>query len=970
LPDPPPPDVSFRLAGLLSSHVGDRKRLIRLQNCLESVAEQTEKLDAFFVVWSAPDTLAPEVESMLNDLGKKLAPSPLHWLRQTNRTSQFYDLRWIYNELVSREPKGTWLIFSDDDDLWGPERVRLYLEVINENCRQPGVTGVCATHKVRPTSRSKVAQKVAEVFQHLESGSAAHCGGVHVEEEFFDFAVPAESLGNFFNTCNDETLLHPFCDLRFSRFIQEYYENGRVMYFPTDKTNPWVYYYSTAYRATEDDEAYEQYVEQDQASTVVKVRAEDRREAEDLCWQMSAGRRPEEEELDEMTGFVSGLRQNIESVLIRHFPEVPMKTGEMKRVAVGQAQGQGGGDGGGHPRGVWKHPCAIAGHPRALAGHPRGVWGHPLTLAGYPRAVAGQPRAVAGHPRAGRREEGKSGGERWREHIAGQLSSSRSLGASSRGCGSSSRVSGSSSRSLGASSRGCGSSSRSLGSSSRGPAGGRKEGEAVAHRGTVIILALLRVILARWRVVLAAFGGILAWLRAVLAELGVILVRACGRSSSRRLGASSRGCGSSSRSLGSSSRWPAGGRKWGEAGAHRGTVIILAASGGILARLQIILAFLWVILAAFGGILARLRVILAELGVILAWAGGRRERGGGGSASKDSYHPRPRVVLGIPARLQASSRSFWHPRAGLGGEGKGRRRGILSHFGIYTSRGASSRGASSRGSSSRGSALRGSFLARIILARITLARIVLARVILSRVILALVILAWGILARAILVRVILALVILARVIFARVIIARIILARALAAGRDFKKGELKLVALTEEELLQAAEAEEDPLDFLQKLLQDTPGKAALFLGVVFAAKTVAWAGTVIIVSQCRGIYASRLWGANSPAAMAASAWRQHCPFMARRLDAAAARAAASRSSAALARLLGIPAADLAPAAAEGTIAFRFLWPLWFPVQCWAMIRWWPWPHPEDRGSLPRAEHAVADLTDARAEDIE
>ena len=24
------------------------------------------------------------------------------------------------------EKAGTWLIFSDDDDLWGPERVRLY----------------------------------------------------------------------------------------------------------------------------------------------------------------------------------------------------------------------------------------------------------------------------------------------------------------------------------------------------------------------------------------------------------------------------------------------------------------------------------------------------------------------------------------------------------------------------------------------------------------------------------------------------------------------------------------------------------------------------------------------------------------------------------------------------------------------------------------------------------------------------
>lgn len=49
-------------------------------------------------------------------------------------------------------------------------------------------------------------------------------------EEFFDFACPASSLGVFLDMCNDETLLHPFCDLRFSRFLQEYYQGGKVMY--------------------------------------------------------------------------------------------------------------------------------------------------------------------------------------------------------------------------------------------------------------------------------------------------------------------------------------------------------------------------------------------------------------------------------------------------------------------------------------------------------------------------------------------------------------------------------------------------------------------------------------------------------------------------------------------------------------------------------------------------------------------
>ena len=53
-----------------------------------------------------------------------------------------------------------------------------------------------------------------------------------------------------------------------------------------DKTNPWVYYYSTAYRRPEDAEIYEQFVEQDKASTVVKSRKEDRRWAKGVQLQL------------------------------------------------------------------------------------------------------------------------------------------------------------------------------------------------------------------------------------------------------------------------------------------------------------------------------------------------------------------------------------------------------------------------------------------------------------------------------------------------------------------------------------------------------------------------------------------------------------------------------------------------------------------------------------------------------------
>mmetsp|Transcript_4499 Transcript_4499/g.17079 ORF Transcript_4499/g.17079 Transcript_4499/m.17079 type:complete len:459 (-) Transcript_4499:8-1384(-) len=332
-----------RLVGTLSSHIGDRQRLARLDQCLRSIEQQTEHLAGFFAVWSAPEPLVPAVRELFERLERVLPRTVVRSLQQTRRTSQFYDLRWLHDELLSREPAGTWLLFTDDDDLWGPERVRSYRNVVKSHAHSVGVTAVCATHKVRPSNRGNVAQTVEEVFQHLQSGDAKHCGGVHIEEEFFDFACPLESLGAFFRLCNEETLLHPFADLRFTRFLSEYFEGGRVMYFPTDNADSWVYYYSTAYRTPEDQGAFEQFEAQDQASTVVRRRPEDVEEARRALSELAAGAgapdSPSAEELEEVVELVSGLRQNIDGVLIRHFPEEPMQLSEMKRIAVGQCQG-------------------------------------------------------------------------------------------------------------------------------------------------------------------------------------------------------------------------------------------------------------------------------------------------------------------------------------------------------------------------------------------------------------------------------------------------------------------------------------------------------------------------------------------------------------------------------------------------------------------------------------------------------
>mmetsp|Transcript_73669 Transcript_73669/g.137674 ORF Transcript_73669/g.137674 Transcript_73669/m.137674 type:complete len:410 (+) Transcript_73669:91-1320(+) len=330
-----------RLVGVLSSRIGGEQRLQRLKYLFTSIEEQLDHLDAMFVVWSAADELVEKVEAVIQQFQSSLAGQcQVKALRQSKRTSQFYDIRWLWDELLVHEQSGTWVLFTDDDDLWAPRRVQTYRRALSQHGKEAGVTGLCAAHKVRPTDRSCVATSASEVDQHLKRGDAQHRGGVHLEEEFFDFACPLSSLGEFLKMCNEETLLHPFCDLRFSRFLQEYYEGGKVMYIPTNSAESWVYYYSTAFRNPTDEGAYNQFTAQDQASTVLKIRQEDKTEAMDLLKQAHGARKPAQEEIDEMVDFVATLRQNTEAMLIRHFPEEPMKVAAMRRMAVEQAQGQ------------------------------------------------------------------------------------------------------------------------------------------------------------------------------------------------------------------------------------------------------------------------------------------------------------------------------------------------------------------------------------------------------------------------------------------------------------------------------------------------------------------------------------------------------------------------------------------------------------------------------------------------------
>eukprot|EP00913_Durusdinium_trenchii_P017898 g16817.t1 len=111
------------------------------------------------------------------------------------------------------------------------------------------------------------------------------------------------------------------------------------------------------------------------------------------------------------------------------------------------------------------------------------------------------------------------------------------------------------------------------------------------------------------------------------------------------------------------------------------------------------------------------------------------------------------------------------------------------------------------------------------------------------------------------------------------------------------------------------------------LLQADPGIRVLFLGTLFATKCVAWSGLVLAAAAARPRYLPFLYGGAGGRVL--TRFEHHFPKATLRIQALSARAASSRSAQLLARATGADPADLAPAAAEVTVAFRFVWPLWW-----------------------------------------
>jgi hypothetical protein len=126
------------MVGMLAAHLSSDDQLHDLAICLASICQQSRLPHRIVLSFSAANAqLADDAAAAIEAARNKI--SDLVVLRQTSPRSQFQHYAaccgHVKEALGESRREALWCLFSDDDDIWHPDRCQLYESSIQQAAR-------------------------------------------------------------------------------------------------------------------------------------------------------------------------------------------------------------------------------------------------------------------------------------------------------------------------------------------------------------------------------------------------------------------------------------------------------------------------------------------------------------------------------------------------------------------------------------------------------------------------------------------------------------------------------------------------------------------------------------------------------------------------------------------------------------------------------------------------------------------
>lgn len=244
-------------ATFMATHVDSPRRLASLRSALASIALQTVHPN-LYLSWSASSAaLEDEVRATLEEHAVILRGS----YHQAQRRSQFEHNRHTARELAAANERADertvqWILFSDDDDVWHPQRCEFYCTLISQvdtESRAKSQAMVCPWFLQRTSGHETLppVASAAEAERELRAGRMAveDLSGQRDAYEHWSACVRLERVLDFFRMAPDGLVASTFCDVAFARFFGKGHGADVLVNYCKYQSSagfPWLYAYNVS----------------------------------------------------------------------------------------------------------------------------------------------------------------------------------------------------------------------------------------------------------------------------------------------------------------------------------------------------------------------------------------------------------------------------------------------------------------------------------------------------------------------------------------------------------------------------------------------------------------------------------------------------------------------------------------------------------------------------------------------------
>ena len=200
----------------VASHIGNYVRLLYFQAMLRSWADQSVPCNMVLILSADNESLLDKAQNVV-----KMYPQITLIL---HKGSQFQKLGWAVYKGQLDLKLDDWIMFGDDDDLWHPDRVKIFtncarqalpcadqirVSVASEIKQSCVATGGDTLSKAERVLLSAVVSNNTEQYHRLD--------GYHYN--LWSFAVKYKVLVEFCMKANTNLLQHKYADYAFSTFL-------------------------------------------------------------------------------------------------------------------------------------------------------------------------------------------------------------------------------------------------------------------------------------------------------------------------------------------------------------------------------------------------------------------------------------------------------------------------------------------------------------------------------------------------------------------------------------------------------------------------------------------------------------------------------------------------------------------------------------------------------------------------------